>query len=450
MKNLQLYSFNSSQDIINLQTKYSLFGRVANIVFSTTVNGGFDRTLMAEAINRVIERNDCLRITFVKKGKDTMQYFEESRTIKKIPEVAFKTNAEKNSFIRSFRRDALKIFKGEVLKVVFAAEIDGRDSIYFKISHFVADTYAIGVIVGDLFAVYDALVKGKEMPAAPGSFEEVLRKDIAYKSNEELRTKDEEFFKDYYERRHPEHPVYCGLHGDASDRWLEQKRKGRFSLPYLFVNCDTEGYRFVIPATVGAKVKEWCSSNQIPMSTFYFTACNIASSLVNGKERRLAPLMLLDCRGTMAERRSGGTKVQSISVYSTIDYDKSFLQIVSEAFAEQNELYKHTRLTYLEVEAIQHKLWNYSMLSQITNCAFSYIPFEAPEGIDFQVHSNGKGALVAYIALMASSKKDEIEVIYDVQTRMITAAQLADFQNTFVRVIESVLSDPDTQIKDIL
>ena len=149
-------------------------------------------------------------------------------------------------------------------------------------------------------------------------------------------------------------------------------------MPYFFVRCDTEGYRFTIPASVGSRVKEWCAANGLTISSFYFTTCNIAASLVNGKERRQAPLMLLDCRGTVAERGAGGTKVQSISVYTDIDYSQSFLATIKSAFADLNELYKHTRLSYLEVEALQHKLWNYSMLSQITNYAFSYIPFGAP------------------------------------------------------------------------
>lgn len=444
-----LYGFNSSQDVINLQTKYSLFGRVANIVFSTEVEAGYDKAVMTEAINIVIERNDCLRLHFVKKGKETLQYFEDSKKIANIPEKVFNLNGDKVKFLHSFRRNPLKIYKGEVLKVVFATEVNGNQSIYFKISHFVADQYGIGVIVSDLFKVYDALKNGHELPAAPGSYEAVLQKDLAFKANDELRAKDEAFFKDYYEVRHPERPMYCGIHGDSSDRWMKIKKKGQISLPYLFVKCDTEGYRFTIPAAVGAKVKQWCAENQIPMSTFYFTTCNLTSSLVNGKQERLVPLMLLDCRGTLAERKAGGTKVQAISVYSIFDYSKSFLENIKEAFNDQNELYKHTRLTYLEVEAIQHKLWNYSMVSQLTSLSFSYIPFEAPEGIKFQIHSNGKGALVAYVALMVSSKTDEVDVIYDIQTKMTTPPQLAEFQNTYVHVIETVLDASDKKLNEL-
>lgn len=444
-----LYGFNSSQDVIHLQTKYSLYGCVANIVFSTELADGFHKSLMTEAINRVIERNDCLRLTFVKKGKEIFQYFEDARSISDIPEVHFNSNGEKEKFLKSFRRHALKVFKGEVLKVAYATEVDGGQTVYFKISHYVADTYAIGVIVSDLFKVYSALKNKTDLPEAPGSFEDVLQKDLSYKANTELKAKDEAFFKDYYEVRHPEHPTYCGINGDASDLWLKQKRKGKFSLPYNFVRCDTEGYKFTIPAAVGANVKQWCAENQIPLSAFYFYTCNIAASVVNGKLERQAPLMLLDCRGTMAERRAGGTKVQSISVYTYIDYSKSFLEYVKEAFEEQNELYKHTRLSYLEVEALQHKFWNYSLAGQITNYAFSFIPFETPEGIKFQIHSNGKGALVTYIALMAGPGSDEVDVIYDIQKIMVTGAQLADFQNTYVHVIETVLASSGTALNKL-
>ena len=70
---------NYSQDIVTLQTKYSLFKRVLNIVFSLTIDGGFDRALMTNAINKVIERNDCLRIRFFKKGKETLQTIDAER-----------------------------------------------------------------------------------------------------------------------------------------------------------------------------------------------------------------------------------------------------------------------------------------------------------------------------------------------------------------------------------
>ena len=78
--NPQRYSFNYSQDIIHLQTKYALFKRVANILFSVTFDNGFDEGRMLDALQLLIDRNDCLRLTFVKEGKQMRQFFEPARS----------------------------------------------------------------------------------------------------------------------------------------------------------------------------------------------------------------------------------------------------------------------------------------------------------------------------------------------------------------------------------
>ena len=141
---------NYSQDIVTLQTKYSLFKRVLNIVFSLTIDGGFDRALMTNAINKVIERNDCLRIRFFKKGKETLQTIDAERKIGDIPTVRFEKVSSMESFIKRFRKKPTDAFKGQVLEPVFATDPSGAEMILFKISHLVADTYGIGVLVNDL------------------------------------------------------------------------------------------------------------------------------------------------------------------------------------------------------------------------------------------------------------------------------------------------------------
>ena len=445
------YGFNYSQDIVHLQTKYSLFKRVANIVFSISVDKGFDKITMTRALELLIGRNDCLRLKFEKGKKgEILQYFRDKVTLGGvIPSISVDTYGKLEKFILKFRRKALDIFKGETLKVAFVQDPDGKELIFMKISHMVADSYGIGVLIGDLFAVYGSLVKGEPLPPAPAQFEEILKKDTQYRNNQQAIEKDREFFNEYYNVRHPEHPVYCGIHGVSNDRWMKLKKKGAFALPYLFVKCDTKGYRFIIPASVVGKAEEWCSRSGISMNTFFFYTCAIACSLKNGKAPYQLPLELLNCRATVADRKAAGTKVQSLSVYTTVDYNKSFNDNIQQLFEDQSELYRHTKLSYLEIQDIEHKLWNYSMMSQITNFSFSFIPVIMPEGVSMQIHSNGKGALPAYIALMHDLRSNEIHAIYDVQIKMCNADQMVEFQNTYMYVVESVLSAPDAALDDI-
>ena len=443
------YSFNYSQDIIHLQTKYALFKRVANILFSVTFDEGFDEGRMLDALQLLIDRNDCLRLTFVKEGKEMRQYFEPSRKLGKVASVRFETTAQMEAWIRRFRRKGLDMTKGQTFQAVFAVNASGEQMVFIKISHYVADTYGIGILVNDLSGIYNALSNSTELPPAPGSFEEVIRKDNEYRANAEATEKDRSFFQEYYGKTHAERPIYCGIHGDGSDRWLKYKKKGDISLPYLFIKCDTKGYRFIIPAAITLRAEQWCKENEITMNTFFFYAYAVACSLINGRAPRQAPLELMNCRATVADRKAAGTKVQSLSVCTNVDYAKSFNENIAPLFAELTEMYRHTRLTYLEMEAMQHKTWNYSMISQVINYCFSYIPIKNPKGVRLQVWSNGKGALVTYLAMMHDVDTNEITMNYDIQTKMVTPEQLIEFQNLFIHVVETVLDKPATPLGEI-
>ena len=444
-----VYAFNNSQDIVTLQTKYSLFKRVINIIFSVTVEDGFDPALMHRAIDLLIVRNDCLRLREIREGKDARLVFDPERRIGRIPERSFDTSARFDAFLKRFRKAPTDLRKGKALEALFGTDPTGKQFILFKISHMVADTYGIGVLVGDLFKVYEALKEGRDLPPAPGSFETVLKNDNAFKDNPEAVAKDRAFFEEYFTKRHPDRPLYCGIHGNGSDRWLKFKRKGAISLPYLFVKCDTEGYRFTIPAAVTLPVQAWCAEHGVTMNSFFFYTCVVATSLLNDRARFQTPLELLNNRGSLAERKAAGTKVQSLSVYSTVDYGKSFLDNVLQLADEQKEIYKHTRLTYVEVEALMHKIYDYSMLGQTTSFCFSFIPMSTPKGISLRVHSNGKGALVTYIAMMHDIETNEIETVYDIQTEMVTPQQLVDFQNLWIHVVECVLARPEVPMKEL-
>ncbi len=446
---INYYGFNSSQDVIHLQTKYTIWKRVVNIVFMVTVRNGYDETVMQQAIDKLFERNDCLRIRFVKRNGETLQYFEKERHIGRIPVKTFETESAMQSFIRRFRRKPIDCFKGRTLEAVFAVNPSGEKVIFFKVSHFVADTYGIGILINDLFAVYDALKNGKEMPKEPGSFEKVLKKDIEYKNNEEAKEADRAFIKEYYGVRHKEHPMYCGIHGNTSDIWLREKKKGHFSMPYLFIRCSTESYKFIIPKLLVEKVQEYCIARRVTVGEFFFYAVSVAASVVNDKAPIQAPLELLNCRGTLDERKAAGTKVQSMSVYTTVDYSKSFTENLLNIYEEQRELYRHTRLSYLEIQKYQLDLWKFSPLGQVLNHTYSFIPFQAPDGVSLQVLSNGRCALPAYIAFMHNLKSGEMEAVYDVQTAVVSPQAMVDFQNLLLRVTEAAIESPDTALNEL-
>jgi hypothetical protein len=81
--------------------------------------------------------------------------------------------------------------------------------------------------------------------------------------------------------------------------------------------------------------------------------------------------------------------------------------------------------------------------------SFSFVPFELPDGIHFDMYSNGNGALAAYVILLLDVKTNEIRMAYDVQVNSITEEHVDRFHQMYLGVINQVLENPQIQIKDV-
>lgn len=446
----QLYPLNVSQQVVRLQTLLTIYKRVGNIVFGLTFENPLDYAVMEKSINMLFARVDSLRIRFTKKNGQIMQYFADSAEAGKIGRVTLETPIDIDRFIKKFRRGMVNPSKNKTIKFVLAKGPEGKDMLFAKVSHFAADTYGIGIIVNDLMGVYESLLNGTPLPPAPAPFETVLKKDTEFLQNEELLKKDIEFFEDYIYNRHKEHPMYCGIHGNTSALWNKCRKKGLFSVPYQFIDCDTDGYRYLIPKYMVKQALEWCGKEQVTPANFFFYAYSISCSLVNGKAPYQLSLILLNSRATMSEKKCAGTKVQASGIYVTVDYDKSFNRNIKSMIEEQTELYRHTRMSYVDVQKMQHKAWGHSSLQQLDNLCYSFIPMQTPKGVSMQIYSNGKGSLTAYVALMFNPDTLDLWAMYDVQSVMTGGREMADFQNTFLSVIERVLENPDKKLSEIL
>lgn len=71
----ELFELNPSQEVVLLQTKYTIFKRVINITMSATAEKPLNDQTMLKAFNLAVARNDCTRIRFVKKNGKLLQYF---------------------------------------------------------------------------------------------------------------------------------------------------------------------------------------------------------------------------------------------------------------------------------------------------------------------------------------------------------------------------------------
>lgn len=444
--NYKLYNLNPSQEVSKLQCKYTLFKRVINILSSMATKEAFDFEIMKHAINKVIERNDCLRIRFVKQGKELMQYFAPFEKID-VPELSFNTKEEQDAFIAKTRKQAIKYMKGVVIEPYLIKTYDNKTMVFLKVCHMVLDMYGISNIYKDLFEVYDALKNGTELPELPASFEEIVKKDLEKKRNEISHQKHKEFFKEYLGQR--DEPYYAGISANNCEIWNKREAKNKRAMKMFFIQNDTIGYAHPMNKELTARIMDYCTKTQQSPASFLFYTLSMCASKVNKNAPNMLPLELCNCRATAAERKCAGSKVQSLGCYTNVDQNKTFEENFAAHIENHNNLFRHISFPDQDFEVLMHKVYGSSVFSTYYSVTYSFIPYMLDDDKDFQIYSNGKCALPAYIAHLYNAKSGEMVMVYDVQSKIISEQDVATFHKKYEKVIEAVLDNPQIMIKDI-
>lgn len=447
MSDKECYVLSPSQDVSYLQCRYTLFKRVINILTSATFEYDFDYDTMKKAFDLIVERNDCLRIRFFKEKGELKQYFGEAEPLRDIPVLKFTDKTKQDKFIDRTRKKAIDYLHGKVIEPYFIETYDNKKMILLKVCHLVLDIYGINVIYRDLLAVYEALKEGKELPEAPGCYEEVVKHDIERGNNPRLLERNREFFSNLLDD-HPE-PYYAGLHGPDNPIWQKKVKSHHRGMKMFFVQNDTVDYRHKIDSELVNRVLDYCKEKQCSPAHFLFYTCSLAAARLNGNVRNLLPLCLYNCRVSPAEKACAGSKVQSIASYTRFNYRESFEDNFEIFATNQAALGRYVGFSDRSFEGMLHDKYRSSLLETYYFLTYSFIPFEMPEGVKLDIYSNGKGALPAYVVQLLDPKTNEITMVYDVQTKIISEEQLRSFHEMYLKVIRQVLDDPKKELRDI-
>lgn len=447
MKGKLCYELSPAQSVPYLQCRYTLFKRVINIISSITLSEDVDFELMEKAYNLVVERNDCLRIKFFKQKGELKQYFLEKKPYKKISVVKYETKEKFDAFLKKYKKHAIKYLNGTVIEPNFIKTHDGKNMILLKVCHLVLDVYGIFVIFKDLLDVYNALKNGTELPPRPAKFEDVIKRDIERNYNESRQTKHEDFFKDMLSDK-PE-PYYTGIHGPNNKIWQKKLKTNHRGMKMFFIKNDTNTYIHTIQPELTERVIEYCRQNQISPANFFFYTCTLTAAILNDKTKNTLPLSLCNCRITPNEKSCAGTKVQSIACYTRYSYKRTFEENIKRFASSQAKVYMHMDFPDIKFESMLHHAYRSSFLETYYSIAFSFVPFEVPEGVTFDVYSNGKGALPAYLIQLFDTKTNSIRMGYDVHTKTTSEEHVARFHEMYKHVLNQVLENPQIQLRDI-
>lgn len=443
---MEYLDFSISQNVIQLQTKYTLYKRVINILSSVEFDFTLDLNIAKKAMQMVYDRNDCLRIKIVKRNGKLVQTFRDHVECGEIPFLEFACEEDVEKFVLKIRKKPIKYKKGIMMEPYFI-KVNNKYRLLTKVCHYALDTYGLQVIYRDFVGCYEYLKNGKEIEYIPSSYEEIIKKELNDRNKNYKYEELKQFYTEYF--RKSKEPTFVSLAGPNQKAWAKQLAKGQKAINTPFLGCDTHSFMFEFGKEIVEPLMSFCEKNKFTLANTLFYCYCVALTRLNNNVSHIIPLEMINCRGKLNEKNAGGTMVQAIVCSANFDFDKTFIDNLTYFVYNQNTLYRHLGFPQSDIEVLLHDIYGKSLLKTYYPVSFSLIPYKSNCNYHFRFYSNGKCALVCYMALMLDVDTNTIQACYDPMKKYANGEDVKKFHENVALVVKQICSDPNIKIGDI-
>ncbi|HBM00553.1 MAG TPA: hypothetical protein DD393_08030 [Ruminococcaceae bacterium] len=454
--NKPVYPLIPPQEMIQFMLKYSFFHKqVTQIPDSIIVSQKIDFDVMTEAFNIEIERNDCLRLVFFKQNGKIMQYFRDPYRIGSVPVYNFKSDEEREKVLTADAQKPIKMLKGEIFRLKYFTTYDGRYGVYINIHHLVMDNAAVFAFFNDLFAVYDHLKNGKPMPKPLGSYEDRIKRELAYVEDKSNLEKEKEAYTEYITRNGE--PVYLGVEGP---KLLEAERKKKkdpsINAPSLFdpIHDKAELTKTTFSPELSEKFFAFCENNNVSPECLVQLALRMHLSKINNGHLDTYFICLCTRRRTLTEKRSGGTVTAPLPWRVHLEEDDTFMSALDKMADAQVWAFRHMDYPYLEYRDLQRELFNYSAAAGSSTMMFSWMPIneKSINGWEYEYVGYGLGRyiMVLYTFAMKDAHTGCLKLSCLHRTKFVSVEDIKALQNGTKMALEIGLENPDISVKELL
>ncbi len=452
----KLYDLIPSQQTMYLMVKYSFSKQLTQIPTSFAVDVDMDFDILTKALNIEFERNDSLRLRFMKVGKDIKQYFIPSFKMSKVPYKYFRDEKQQEEFFSADAQKPVYFLKDECFRIYFFKNANGNSGIYFNVSHLNMDALGSMIFYMDLISVYRHLRYGKEMPKPLDSYEEYIAKELEITKNEKKMKKHADFYKEYFAKGGE--PFYAGVHGPAFLEKMRKKKKDpnlRVPAAYnpLYDKCK------MITGHIGtedaARIIDFCKENSIAPESLFMFAMRCHVSAINYRTKDVFMQATCSKRSTVKEKNMCGCLVQPIQVRTIIDEDKTFREGVNEYTYVRTQLYRRAEYPYIYAREISRKMYNYSLLQGPACLMFSWIPVPFELGdtglkLDFRTYDLGRYFTPLYAICSTDPRDRGFNLNYMYRVKLSNKEHIQALHENTVKVVLAGIENPDITVGELL
>ncbi len=450
----ELYDIIPSQEAMYLMYKFGLHKQMAQIPTSFTVPQDLDFDVLQKAFEIEIQRNDSLRLRFIKDKNGVKQYFTESLTYK-VPTKYFPSSEKQEEFFQKDAPKTVEFMKGETFRIYFFKTKGKGSGIYSNFTHLIMDAMGIVIFYYDLMKVYDALMKNQPLPESLDSYEEYIEKELQKLSDNKKNEKHEKFFREYFLKGGE--PFYAAVHGmDFLKKYRIKKKDESIRVPMaynpLYDKCEMEVYH--ISAEDTEKIIEFCTEKKISPESLFQLGIRTHCSAVNERIDDVSMMAVCNRRSGRKSKNMSGCLAQPLILRTIISEESTFIAAAEEISDTRMALYRHADYPYTKARDMFLKLFDFGPIQGANSLMFSWLPLPTDSDFlelsEFRTYNLERYFTPLYAIVMPAAEDKGINIYYMYRVKLSTPGQIKALHRNTLRTIMKGIENPDVTVKELL
>ena len=435
---------------------------VLNIGTGCYWQGAFDEEALREALTEAIGRCDAIRLRFTPDLQFGLtQYLAEDPGIEiETHDHSAMTEEESFAILKDWTKEGSADFFEKPLNIVRIMRLPGGyNGFYCKFHHLAFDGYAAKAFLADAMAIYVHKRTGAPYPKPLKPYLEAMNKELAYLESD-TRKADRAYWMQRFST--DVEPIFNDY---LLDNRLKRQRaesgdpNRRYIMLFEGEHPESRTLHYNVSAEDTQKVLDMCAAEGLSVPCVLMLGLRTALSAFNNRQEDVSIKFMINRRGTLLEKKSGGNRWHFYSLRTVIPENLSFADAARAVEDEQNETFRHCNFDTLEMYHIKHMAMHIEHIEQTyDSLTFSYhapqaIPFEREEiaktakGIWY---NNDYSAQNLYLTVKHRLNDNGFEFIFEYR---ISEDPLEDLKLFYDKLISAVLlgaAQPEMTMGEIL
>lgn len=459
-KIVKAYPITSSQQMMYLMSlKYGSGYPVNNIGCGVYWKGEINKGEMKASIYEAIRRCDTMRLRFVMGKKLQLHQYvtEKSELLVDEWNLSDYTIDEAEEKLLAFSRATIPMFNCEVHKIFIVRFKDGYQGLFMRLHHLAMDAYSLKVFINDIMEIYKHRTQGTPYPKPMRPYIPALEKELEYETSNQHEI-DRQYWYDSLAKE--SEPIFTDFMLDNRLKKQQVKYPDRRFADIHSGLPDADTVRFHMSKELSDKVMAFCAENEVSPFATISMAVRTALSCFNDNQQDVSFKMIINRRGALAEKKSGGLRINFLPMRSIIGPEETFCEAIRKISEIQNEMYMHSRLSFLETLKERHKSMSEDAKFDSTYDSFglSYQPLMQSVCIDDEMKStlrniwynNGATMIPLYLTVSHRATDGALSFNFEYRQEQEAAYDLTVFYSKMEKIFAMGAENPDITVGEIL